>query len=155
MRRAQSGDSERLTRIARDAKAHWGYPEAWLRAWQPVLRITPEYVERQLVYVAAVDAEPVGFYVLEPRDDRWSLEHFWVEPRWHGRGVGRLMFTHAVDNIRAIRPGIMVIEADPYAAGFYSRMGARRSGTVPAPVEGDPGRTLPVFEVDVQKGETS
>jgi len=155
MRRAQSGESERLTRIARDAKAHWGYPEAWLRAWQPVLRITPEYVERQLVYVAALDAEPVGFYVLEPRDDRWSLEHFWVEPRWHGRGVGRLMFTHAVDNIRAIRPGIMVIEADPYAAGFYSRMGARRSGTVPAPVEGDPGRTLPVFEVDVQKGETS
>ena len=155
MRRAQSGDSERLTRIACDAKAHWGYPEAWLRAWQPVLRITPEYVERQLVYVAAVDAEPVGFYVLEPRDDRWSLEHFWVEPRWHGRGVGRFMFTHAVDNSRAIRPGIMVIDADPYAAGFYSRMGARRSGTVPAPVEGDPGRTLPVFEVDVQKGETS
>jgi GNAT superfamily N-acetyltransferase len=155
MRRAQSGDSERLTRIACDAKAHWGYPEAWLRAWQPVLRITPEYVERQLVYVAAVDAEPVGFYVLEPRADRWSLEHFWVEPRWHGRGVGRFMFTHAVESIRAIRPGIMVIEADPYAAGFYSRMGARRSGTVPAPVEGEPGRTLPVFEIDVQKEETS
>jgi GNAT superfamily N-acetyltransferase len=155
MRRAQSGDSERLTRIACDAKAHWGYPEAWLRAWQPVLRITPEYVERQLVYVAAVDAEPVGFYVLEPRADRWSLEHFWVEPRWHGRGVGRFMFMHAVESIRAIRPGIMVIEADPYAAGFYSRMGARRSGTVPAPAEGEPGRTLPVFEIDVQKEETS
>ena len=155
MRRALSGDSERLTRIASDAKAHWGYPEAWLRAWQPVLRITPEYAERQLVYVAAVAAEPVGFYALEPRDDHWSLEHFWVEPRWHGRGVGRFMFAHAVDSIRAIRPGIMVIEADPYAATFYARMGARRSGTVPAPVEGDPARTLPVYEIDVRKGGTS
>jgi hypothetical protein len=61
------------------------------------------------------------------------------------------MFLDAVDRIRAIRPGIMVIEADPHAAGFYARMGGRRNGTVPAPVEGDPGRTLPVFEIDVRK----
>ncbi len=155
IRAATGDDADALSDLAHRAKAHWGYPEAWLRAWQPVLRITPEYVERQLVYVAAVDAEPVGFYVLEPRDDRWSLEHFWVEPRWHGRGVGRFMFTHAVDSIRAIRPGIMVIEADPYAADFYARMGARRNGTVPAPAEGDLGRTLPVFEMDVRKEDKS
>ena len=49
IRRALSGDSERLTQIARAAKAHWGYPEAWLAAWKPILRITPEYTERQLV----------------------------------------------------------------------------------------------------------
>lgn len=150
MRRALAGDSERLTQIARAAKAHWGYPEAWLTAWQPILRITPEYAERQLVYVGALADEIVGFYALEPRDDHWSLEHFWVEPRWHGRGVGRHMYAHAVDRIRTIRPGIMVIEADPYAAGFYARMGARQTGTVPAPVDGDPGRTLPVFELEVK-----
>ena len=155
IRRAQSGDAERLTQIARAAKAHWGYPEAWLSAWKSILRITAEYAERQLVYLAAVDSETVGFYVLEPRDDRWSLEHFWVDPPWHGRGVGRSMFAHAVDRIRAIRPGIMVIEADPYAADFYARMGARRNGTVPAPAEGDLGRTLPVFEMDVRKEDKS
>jgi GNAT superfamily N-acetyltransferase len=94
--------------------------------------------------------ELVGFYVLEPRDDRWSLEHFWVDPRWHGRGVGRQLFGDAVDRVRTIRPGVLVIEADPYAAAFYARMGARQTGTVPAPVEGDPDRTLPVFEVEVK-----
>ena len=150
MRPALPGDSERLSQLARAAKAHWGYPEAWLAAWTPVLRITPEYVERQLVYVAARDHETVGFYALEPRGDRWSLEHFWVDPRWHGRGVGLYMYGHALDRVRAIRPGVMVIEADPYAAGFYARMGAQRTGTVPAPVEGDPDRTLPVFEVEVK-----
>ena len=150
MRRALAGDSERLTQIARAAKAHWGYPEAWLTAWKPILRITPEYAERQLVYVGVLGHEMVGFYALEPRDDRWSLEHFWVDPRWHGRGVGRHMYGHAVDRVRTIRPGVMVIEADPYAAGFYSRMGARQKGTVPAPVDGDPDRTLPVFEVEVK-----
>jgi GNAT superfamily N-acetyltransferase len=139
-----------LSRIARVAKAHWGYPEAWLAAWEPVLRITPQYVEHQLVYAGAVDHDVVGFYAIEPRGDRWSLEHFWVDPRWHGRGVGRRLYGDAVDRIRAVRPGVMVIEADPYAAGFYARMGAQRTGSVPAPVEGAPDRTLPVFEFEVK-----
>jgi GNAT superfamily N-acetyltransferase len=152
MRRAVFGDAERLSQIARTAKAHWGYPEAWLAAWAPVLSITPEYVERQLVYVGALGDEIVGFYALEPRADHWSLEHFWVDPRWHGRGVGRHMYDDAIARVRAIRPGIMVIEADPYAAGFYARMGAHPKGTVPAPVDGDPDRSLPVFEVEVRAG---
>lgn len=150
MRRGLPGDAERLSQIARAAKAHWGYPRAWLAAWEPVLTITPEYLERQLVYVGARGHEMVGFYALEPRGARWSLEHFWVDPPWHGRGVGRHMYGDAVDRVRAIRPGLMVIEADPYAAGFYARMGAQQKGTVPAPVEGDPGRALPVFEVEVK-----
>jgi GNAT superfamily N-acetyltransferase len=149
MRQGLPVDSERLSQIARSAKAHWGYPEAWLAAWEPILRITPEYLQRQLVYVGTLGHEMVGFYALEQRGEGWSLEHFWVDPSWHGRGVGRRMYGHALDRVRAIRPGVMVIEADPYAAGFYARMGARQKGTVPAPVEGDPDRTLPVFEVEV------
>lgn len=149
LRRAQPGDSERLSGIARAAKAHWGYPEAWLLAWEPVLRIRPEYVQRQLVYVGAVAHELVGFYAIEQRQARWSLEHFWVEPRWHRRGVGRRMFAHALERVRGIQPGVMVIEADPFAAGFYARMGARQTGSVAAPVDGDPARTLPVFELEV------
>ena len=114
-----------------------------------MLRVTPEYVQHQFVYVGAVDHAAVGFYALEQRGERWSLEHFWVEPRWHGLGVGRRLFGHALDQVRAVRPGVLVIHADPYAAGFYTRMGAQPRGTVPAPAAGDPARTLPVFEVDV------
>jgi GNAT superfamily N-acetyltransferase len=151
MRRGLPADSERLLQIARAAKAHWGYPEAWLVAWEPILRITPEYLLHRLVYVGALGDEMVGFYALEQRgEDHWSLEHFWVDPIWHGRGFGRHMYGHALDRVRAIQPGVMVIEADPYAAGFYARMGARQRGMVPAPVHGDPDRALPVFEVEVK-----
>ena len=38
---------------------------------------------------------------------------------------------------------------DAYAAGFYARMGARQTGTLAAPVAGNPSRALPVFEVEV------
>src|SRR5262249_11759021 len=46
IRRALPADADRLSEIARTAKAHWGYPDAWLTAWAPILTITPEYAER-------------------------------------------------------------------------------------------------------------
>ena len=150
IRRGVPADAARLTEIARVAKAHWGYPAAWLSVWKPALTITPDYLRQQLVHVGTIGQALVGFYALEPRGEQWSLEHFWVEPAWHGRGIGRQLYAHAFGRVRDLRPGVLVIHADPYAAGFYARMGAQRKGTVPAPVEGDPDRTLPVFEVDVR-----
>ena len=148
IRRAAPDDAARLTAIARAAKAHWRYPTAWLAAWEPVLTITPDYVRREIVFVGVRDGQLIGFYALEPRGDRWSLEHMWVEPAEHGRGAGRRHFAHALGTVRVLRPGVLVIEADPFAAGFYLRMGARQIGTVAAPMDGDPDRRLPVFEID-------
>ena len=149
IRRAAPEDAARLTVIARAAKAHWGYPAAWLTTWEPVLTITPDYVGRAIVFVGTRGGAPIGFYALEPREDRWSLEHMWIEPGEHRRGAGRRLFTHALDTIRELRPGVLIIEADPFAAGFYVRMGARQTGTVAAPAEGAPNRLLPVFQIDV------
>ena len=149
VRRAVLEDAARLSAIARAAKAHWGYPSAWLTTWEPALTITPDYLGRALVFVGVRDETPIGFYALEPRGERWSLEHMWVAPGEHGRGAGRRLFAHALDTIREMRPGVLIIEADPFAAGFYVRMGARQTGTVAAPVEGAPNRLLPVFEIDV------
>jgi len=150
IRRAAPADAARLTVIARTAKAHWGYPAAWLTTWEPVLTITPDYLGRAIVFVGTRKAKPIGFYALEPRGEHWSLEHMWVEPGGHGRGAGRALFTHALGTIRALRPGVLVIESDPFAAGFYARMGARQTGTVAAPMDGDANRQLPVFEIEVR-----
>ena len=149
IRRAAPVDAARLTAIARAAKAHWRDPAAWLTAWEPVLTITPDYLRREIVFVGAREGEPIGFYALEARGDRWSLEHMWVGPGEHGRGSGRQLFVHALGTVRALRPGVLVIESDPFAAGFYLRMGARQTGAVAAPMDGAPDRRLPVFEVNI------
>lgn len=65
-----------------------------------------------------------------------------------GRGAGRALFEHALEQARAAGPGTVRIEADPGAAGFYARMGARRTGHRPAPMDGAPARALPLFEAD-------
>ena len=178
IRPAAAADAARLTEIARAAKAHWGYPEAWLDVWRDALTITQEYIEANCVFVAeAAGAElpatgertPVatesgsakrastvgaqrsvlGMCALEDHDDRWQLAHLWVDPRAHGLGIGRALVEHVLVVAGNQRPGSVVrVESDPHAAGFYRRLGARDTGVVPAPMEGDPGRVLPLLELD-------
>ena len=91
IRRARSADADALSDLAHRAKAHWGYPAAWMREWDAQLTIIPGYLDLHDVFVAEKDGSIVGMCALEDRHDRWHLEHVWVEPSEHGRGVGRAL----------------------------------------------------------------
>jgi GNAT superfamily N-acetyltransferase len=149
IRRAEPSDAGTLSAIARAAKASWGYPAAALASWEAALRISPEYLARELVVCALSEDRIAGFYALERREDRWMLEHLWVEPAFQRRGIGRRLFAHALAQV--VAPGIVTIEADPHAAAFYASMGAREVGSIPAPIDGDPDRRLPVLEIEVRR----
>ena len=145
IRRGAPDDAPRLSAIARAAKAHWGYPAEWLADWADALTIPPEYLAEHTVFVAQ-DEEVVGFCALEDHGTAWALEHLWVDPAHHGRGLGAALMRRALDEVRALGPGTVTVVSDPQAAPFYLRLGARPAGTVPAPMPGAPARELPVFE---------
>ena len=126
--RAEAADANRLTSIAGAAKRSWGYPEAWLEQWRPLLTITSGFVSSHPTFIARVGAESVGFYALGEDGGEWELEHLWVQPDWMGRGVGRALFTDAADTVRAAGAHRLSIESDPFAEGFYLRRGAQRVG---------------------------
>lgn len=147
IRRAVPTDAERATELARRAKAHWGYPAEWLAAWHPHLAISGDDIERHPTFVAAVDNEVVGVCQLQESDQHAFLEHVWVHPDAHGRGVGRALVEHARSNAR----GVIAIVADPHAERFYLRLGARRVGEVSAPMPGAPERKLPLLELDSRR----
>ena len=144
VRRATASDSERATELARTAKAHWGYPEEWLKAWETDLTVTARDIERHSTYVASLDDEVVGVCQLQESDTHSFLEHVWVDPKAHGRGVGRALIEHARGSAR----GLIAIVADPHAEPFYLHLGARRVGEVAAPMPGAPSRKLPLLEMD-------
>jgi len=151
IRRALPAEARALTRIAHAAKRHWKYPEAWMRLWRDALSLTPPFVERHPVYCAVAGASVLGFYALSGAGATRELEHFWVAPEQIGRGVGARMFEHAVATLRADSARVLRIASDPYAEGFYLRMGARRVGEWPSTPS---GRTLPllVWEVRPARG---
>ncbi|MGH9931905.1 MAG: GNAT family N-acetyltransferase, partial [Pyrinomonadaceae bacterium] len=98
IRKAAIEDAAALTRIAHDAKRHWGYPEHWLTHWQDDLTISPDYIARNPIYVAESEGDLLGFYALIIRNEKAELDHLWVAPAHIGTGVGKQLFLHAMQH---------------------------------------------------------
>lgn len=156
IRPATCADAPRLTALTQAAKASWGYPAVWLAAWRNALTITPSYIEAHTVVVAEALAPPrsvLGMCALEDGDEHWQLAHLWVAPHAQRVGIGRVLVQHVLAAAGRHQPGRVVrVEADPHAAAFYRRLGAREVASVPAPMDGAPTRVLPVFEFAAPAG---
>lgn len=148
IRRANLEEADTLTEIARAAKRHWKYPESWIQQWQTDLTITREFIASHEVFVATINGEIVGCCALAMTDSLAEIEHMWIRPAHMGTGVGRALFEHA--KARAVERGGNVLElsADPYAEGFYARMGAKRIGEVRADMNGQ-SRVLPRMRMEL------
>jgi len=147
IRRAKPQDAAILTEIAFASKRHWGYPERWIQSWKVVLTIQPEFISSHETYIAYVEKQAVGFYALAKGKNRMSLEHLWVLPKAMGQGVGRALFSHAVQRAKALGAEAIEVESDPNAEKFYEQMGARRVSSKITELEGQP-RALPVLIYD-------
>jgi GNAT superfamily N-acetyltransferase len=148
IRRAGPDEARVLTDIAHESKRHWSYPERWIEEWRDALTIAPASMARCPTYVAVSGTMAVGFYVVMVEGDDAFLEHLWLRPEWIGRGVGRLLFEHAVRTAAALGARQLQIVADPNAESFYMHMGAHRVGEVPAQVDDIP-RVLPRLVLDL------
>jgi GNAT superfamily N-acetyltransferase len=147
IRRALPEEAEILTTIALDAKRYWGYPEHWIKHWESDLTICPEFIRDNQVYVAEAEGEIRGFYALCVDGDKAELEHMWVTPACIGTGIGKALFLDAMDRAAAFAVRDVELSADPNAAGFYKRMGAKQIGEVDAAIDGQP-RKLPRLKIE-------
>ena len=143
IRPARPDEAAVLSGIAVRSKAHWPYPAEFLARFARTLALTPSVVAANDVWVADRDGVPIGFYVLLDRGDLSVLDDLWLEPAEIGRGYGRQLFEHALARATATGAAFLEWEAEPYAMGFYERMGARRVRWVQSAL----GRHLPVMRV--------
>lgn len=143
--RSRPGDAAALTRMAHEAKRHWGYPETWIARWKDVLTLTPEYIRANPTYCAIEAGAIVGFCALRLRGAEALVDHLWVAPASMGRGVGRSLFRRCEETAMEAGASILKIESDPNAEGFYRAMGASTVGRNPAPMDGRE-RFLPLLE---------
>ena len=149
IRPASADDASVLTRIAHDAKRHWGYPEHWIKHWESDLTISADFIRDNHVYVAEEDGEIQGFYALSVTDSKAELEHMWVTPARIGTGLGKDLFLDAMERAASLSVSSVEIVADPNAAGFYKHMGATQIGETDASIDGQ-NRTLPRLKIEPQ-----
>src|SRR5262245_413469 len=154
IRPASADDASVLTRIAHEAKRHWGYPEHWIKHWESDLTISSDFIRDNHVYVADEEGEVRGFYALCVEDSKAELEHMWVTPDCIGTGVGKELFLDAMERAATLDVGAVELSADPNAAGFYRRMGATQIGEINSTIDGQV-RKLPRMTIKPQKGTGS
>jgi GNAT superfamily N-acetyltransferase len=143
LRRAVPEEADALSALAVRSKAHWGYDAEFLDACRDELTLTPAFVRDEEVYVLLAGGALVGFYSLA----RWKADielcHLFVDSSEIGKGAGRLLWEDAVWRAEEMGYDRLLVQSDPFAEGFYLKLGADRIGEVPS--QALPGRSLPLL----------
>lgn len=147
IRRARPGESEQLSAITRASKSHWGYSPALMELWWENLAIPAEYIAAHPVYVAEREGQLLGYCSLSGAGDTQELDNLFIAPAFIGQGVGKRLFTFALEQLRANGARRVRIVADPHAEAFYLKFGARRVGVVPSIPA---GRELPLLMLELE-----
>jgi N-acetylglutamate synthase-like GNAT family acetyltransferase len=151
IRNATLDEAQQLSALALRSKSHWEYSEEMVRSFEAELTIPPNQIESDdFDYFVAEDSSAVlGFYALERESStQFELEALFVDPEYIGKGIGRQLMQHAIENVKAKGGKSLVIQGDPNAESFYQaaggkQIGDRESGSVS-------GRFLPLFEIEIQ-----
>jgi GNAT superfamily N-acetyltransferase len=150
LRAARTDEAASLTALCVRSKRHWGYDEDFMARCAGSLAVPDQAIARGDVQVA-IDGtgRPLGTAQLSlPFDDAIELDKLFVDPPVIGHGVGAALLRWALQETRARGAKRLVILADPNAAPFYEKMGARFLRM--APSDAIPGRELPFYEVDLR-----
>ncbi|MBO6903087.1 MAG: GNAT family N-acetyltransferase [Rhizobiaceae bacterium] len=145
LRAARSNEAARLTELCLRSKAHWGYDRTFMEACRSELTVTPETAAAPLLRVATIDGGLAAVAEIGEENGVWHLDKLFVDPRFMGLGLGRLLLEWAADTAAARGATLLNIAADPDAVPFYEHHGARRIGDEPS--GSIPGRRIPLLEL--------
>lgn len=157
IRAAAINEAETLSQISYASKRYWNYPQEYFQVWEKELLVTREYIKENMVFVGEEQGEVKAYYsVVNVVEDKtklgvgfakgYWLDHMFVLPDRIGSGLGRKMFVHLRNWCRnkAIRQ--VNILAEPYARGFYEKMGCQYEQEYPSTI---PERTTPLLILPV------
>lgn len=137
-----------LSELCLRSKAVWGYDAAFMAACRAELSFHPNDLVSSRIAVAERAGTILG--VVQVRligPEEADLAKLFIEPSALRGGIGKLLFTWAIEVARGMSATRLVIEADPGAAPFYRSVGARDAGLTPS--GSIAGRMLPRLVFDV------
>lgn len=141
------GELPALSELCMRSKAVWGYDEAFMAACRRELSFDLHDLKSSHIAVAARSEDVVGVAQVRVAGNEADLAKLFVDPAAMRLGVGQALFAWALDTAHALGASRMVIEADPDAAPFYRRLGAREVGLVPS--GSIAGRMLPKLVLEL------
>ena len=124
-------ERERLEDLQRRASLVYDAYRDALLANPGVIHLPMPQLEEQRVRVAERGGRVAGFSVVLPRaDESCELDGLFVEPDHWKSGIGRALMQDAFALARAQGARTMHVLANPYAEGFYKKLGFACTGIV-------------------------
>ena len=151
-------EAAELAEIAVRATKHDGYDDEAIAHFMPALKINLPLVGAGLVFVAEDEAGTrQGYVAARPTGigGLILLEGIFVDPAFSRRGIGTRLFATAVELSRKMAGNVILINSNPNAVGFYTRLGANKIGVTPFVFSPDVNLSMFAFEIPpgVQAGQ--
>lgn len=150
IREAEKNEATNLSSLAMRSKAYWGYSEEFMEACRQELSVSADKIESNDYHYAVAENQGVivGFYALgNLSDSNIELEALFVEPKYIGSGIGRVLIEHAKNHAAANGGHTLLFQGDPNAEDFYRAVGATLTGKRESSCV--PGRFLPTFSISL------
>jgi len=150
IRKVHNSEARAITDLGLRSKAYWGYDDAFMQACKLEMTHTPgDLSDSKCVYrVAEQGGSLVGFYkLLDLTASKVCLDALFVDPPFIGRGVGTVLFEHAVKVAKGFGAQHLVTQSDPFAEKFYLALGGKLVGQLES--GSIDGRFLPLIEFDL------
>jgi ribosomal protein S18 acetylase RimI-like enzyme len=100
IRTAMAADAQKIGAIARAAYAK--YVPRIGREPPPMVADFAAFIARNVTFVIEDDGELRGFTIAWPEEDAYLIDNIAVDPLVQGRGLGRKLIEHAVDEARRL-----------------------------------------------------
>lgn len=149
VRRARADEGEVLSALSMRAKQSNGYDDAFMARCRAELTVTEDRLAADEYWVAeSRTVRGCASLSLHADGKTAEIHSFFVEPDFHGMGVGKMLWSKLRERAEALSLESLCLDADPNAVPFYLKMGFRQVGEAASgSIE---GRTIPHMKLDLK-----
>ena len=122
--RADVNDSLSLTDIAIRSEAYWGYDNEFMKNFKALYSVSEDFIAKNPTYIIKDKDILVGFYGLLIEVAEISLEYLFIDPLYIGKGYGKMLWDHLLNECRTMNITSFTLVTSPQAKDFYIKLGA-------------------------------
>lgn len=117
-------DTNFLANLEIRSESYWGYSSDFMDRFKEIYLITEEFILDNPTYILKDGETIIGFYGILLNSDEASLEYLFVEPTYIGKGYGKMLWNHALEECKKLGIREFTIITSPDAREFYLKLGA-------------------------------
>ncbi|TDO98462.1 GNAT family N-acetyltransferase [Flavobacterium sp. 245] len=138
-------DNEILTAITKKSKAYWGYSAEQIQKWDQNLTISQDYIRNNNTFKLIDNDLIIGYYsYLFENEKTVKLDNLFILPEYIGKGFGKYLLLDFVARIKEEKIEKIILDSEPNAAEFYSKMGFVKIGEFETSIK---NRFMPIMEM--------